>query len=142
MIQEEIVLPITQSYFSVNIEMTERYGTRLQIEDPIMNKILLSQDSTSLRSASVPLQAVVEGPAAEGKADAGTVVWVAVNLFDRFGNETEPSSDHTVAVTAIGPKTVVFEELEGDAFQYALSPNPVHACKVIDLSKDTSTVSH
>ena len=77
----------------------------------------------------------MEGPASEGRAVAGTAVWVSVSLRDRFGNETvSSSSDYTVAVMATGVKTITFEELEGDAFQYALSSDPVqYACTSVEL---------
>ena len=65
---------------------------------------------------------MVEGPAAEGKAVAGTVVWVTLSLRDRFGNVTShsASSEHAVVVSATGAQNVTFEELGGDAFQCGL----------------------
>ena len=63
------------------------------------------------------LQAVLEGPAAEGRAVAGTEVRVALDMRDRFGNISASRSEQHVAVEATGACTAPFEEFTTDSFR-------------------------
>ena len=52
---------------------------------------------------------------------AGTMVRVALDLRDRFGNVTASRDDAALAVEAAGTRAVAFEEREGNTFQCVLS---------------------
>ncbi len=62
-------------------------------------------------------QALLEGPAAEGRALAGTEVRVALDMRDRFGNVSASRSEQHVSVEATGACTVPFEEYTTDSFR-------------------------
>ena len=64
-------------------------------------------------------QAVLEGPAAEGRALAGTEVRVGLDMRDRFGNVSASRSEQHVSVEATGACTVPFEEFTTDRFRCA-----------------------